>query len=74
MMDSLSMRSGTSGFCRFHGELRPDQFRTLLQHQSCQQGVRRSWVHMCWFLDKGKGGWHGRHHGFSMWEVGVGSR
>ena len=22
--------------------------------------------------DKGKGGWHGRHHGFSMWEGGIG--
>ena len=26
---------------------------------------------MCQFLDKGKEGWHGRHHELSMWEVGV---
>ena len=73
-MSSLSMRSGTSGFCRCHGELQSDQFCTLLWHQSCQEGVGRSWVHVCQFLDKGKGGWHGRHHGFSMWEVGVDSK
>ena len=71
MMDSLSMRSGTGSFCHCHSELRSDQFCTLLQHQSCQEEVGRSWVHVCRFLDKGKGVWHGRHHGLSMWEVDV---
>ena len=71
MMDNLSMWSGTGSFCHCHGELQSDQFRTLLQHLSCQEWVGRSWVHVCQFLDKGKGGWRGRHHGFSMWEVGV---
>ena len=74
MMDSLSMRSGTGDFCCCHGELRSDQFHTLLRHQSCWEEVGRSWVHVCWFLDKEKGGWRGRHHGLSMWEVGVGGR
>ena len=74
MMDSLSMWSGTGSFYCCHGELQSDQFHTLLWHQSCRKKVRRSWVHACQFLDKGKGGWHGRHHGLSMWEVGVGDK
>ena len=74
MMDNLSMQSGTGDFCRCYSELQSNQFRTLLQHQLCQEEVGRSWVHVCRFLDKGRGGWHGRHHGLSMWEVGVGGK
>ena len=74
MMDSLSMWSGTGGSCHCHSELQSDQSHTLLQHQSCREEVRRSWLHAHQFLDKGKGGWHGRHHGLSMWEVGVGNK
>ena len=74
MIDSLFMQSGTGSFCHCHSELQSDQSHTLLQYQSCWVEVGRSWVHVCQFLNKGKGGWHGRHHKFSMWEVGIGDK
>ena len=74
MMDSLSMWSGTGGFCHCHSKLQFDQSCTLLWHQLCQEEVGRSWAHACWFLNKEKGGWCGRHHGLSMWEVGIGDK
>ena len=52
--------------------LQSNQSYILLQHHSHQKGVERSWIHVCQFLNKGKEGWCGRHHGFSMLEVGVG--
>ena len=74
IFDSLSTWSGTGSFCHCHGKLQSNQSCILLWYQSCQEEVRRSWVHVCWFLNKGKEGWCGRHYGFSMWEVDVGGK